>query len=57
MKLDELLRAVTKARTSLVDLEDLSEEELEQLHEEFRRLRERGIQKDSAVQPRGRCHK
>jgi low affinity Fe/Cu permease len=40
LKLDELLRAVTKARTSLVDLEDLSEEELEQLHEEFRRLRE-----------------
>ncbi len=40
LKLDELLRAVTKARNSLVDLEDLSEEELEHLHEEFRRLRE-----------------
>ena len=40
LKLDELLRAVAKARTSLVDLEDLSEEELEHLHEEFRRLRE-----------------
>jgi low affinity Fe/Cu permease len=41
LKLDELLRAVTKARTSLVDLEDLSEKDLEQLQEEFRRLRER----------------
>ena len=40
LKLDELLRAVTEARTSLVDLEDLSEEELEHLHEEFRHLRE-----------------
>ena len=47
LKLDELLRAVTKARTSLVDLEDLSEEELEQLHEEFRRLRERESHKVS----------
>lgn len=48
LKLDELLRAVTQARTSLVELEDLSEPELEHLHEEFRRLREREIQKDSS---------
>ena len=41
LKLDELIRAVAKARTSLVDLEELSDEELEQLHEEFRQLRER----------------
>ncbi len=41
LKLDELLRAITQARTSLVNLEDFSEEELEHLHEEFRRLRER----------------
>jgi low affinity Fe/Cu permease len=40
LKLDELLRAVTAARTSLVDLEDMSDEELEQLQAEFRRLRE-----------------
>ena len=51
LKLDELLRAVTKARTSLVDLEDLSEKELEHLHEEFRRLRERERQKDSSRSP------
>ena len=46
LKLDELLRAVTKARTSLVDLEELSEEELEHLHEEFRHLREQESHKD-----------
>jgi low affinity Fe/Cu permease len=47
LKLDELLRAVTNARTSLVDLEELSEEELEHLHGEFRRLRERESHKGS----------
>lgn len=41
LKLDELIRAVAKARTSLVDLEELSDEELGRLHEEFRKLRER----------------
>jgi low affinity Fe/Cu permease len=41
LKLDELLRAVTDARTRLVNLEDCSDEELEQLREEFRRLKNR----------------
>jgi low affinity Fe/Cu permease len=41
LKLDELLSAVAKARTDLVDLEDLSDEELDSLHREFQRLRER----------------
>ena len=54
LKLDELLRAVAKARTSLVDLEDLSEEELERLHEEFRHLREQASHKKSS-QPRVRA--
>ena len=40
LKLDELIRAVTQARNNLVDLEELSDEELERLHNEFRRLRE-----------------
>ena len=40
LKLDELIRAVTAARTSLVDLEDLSDDELEQLRKEFQQLRE-----------------
>ena len=41
LKLDELLRSVTKARTSLVNLEDLTEEELEHLHEQFRQIQQR----------------
>jgi low affinity Fe/Cu permease len=40
LKLDELLRAVTEARTSLVDLEDLSDDELKRLRDEFQQLRE-----------------
>lgn len=51
LKLDELIRAMTEARTSLVDLEDLSDEELERLHEEFRRLRERESHRASHAAP------
>jgi low affinity Fe/Cu permease len=39
LKLDELIRAVEKARNELVDLEDLSDEELRRLHEQFGELR------------------
>lgn len=38
LKLDELIRAVADARDELVDLEDLSDAELEKLQQEFRRL-------------------
>ena len=38
LKLDELLRAVATARTSLVDLEDSTDEEIEKLRGEFQRL-------------------
>ncbi len=41
LKLDELLRALTAARTGLVDLEDLSEKELDRLEAEFRSVRMR----------------
>lgn len=41
LKLDELIRSVGRARNSLVDLEDLSDEELEQLQQEFQLLRQR----------------
>lgn len=41
LKLDELLRALTEARTGLVDLEDLSEEELDRLEAEFKNVRKR----------------
>jgi low affinity Fe/Cu permease len=43
LKLDELLRALQGARTSLVDLESLSDEQMEHLKNEFARLaHERG---------------
>ena len=41
LKLDELIRAVDGARTRLVHLEDLSDDELTQLQDQFRRLHER----------------
>lgn len=40
LKLDELIRAVHTARTGLVDLEELSDEKLDELRDEFKRLRE-----------------
>ena len=39
LKLDEVIRALKKARNELVDLEDLSDEELNNLEAQFRRLR------------------
>lgn len=45
LKLDELIRAVASARNSMVTLEDLSDEELDRLHEEFKRLSEPGARK------------
>jgi len=41
LKLDELLRAVGEARTGMVDLEDMSDEDLKRLQEEFKRMHER----------------
>src|SRR5258706_549054 len=40
LKLDELLRGVEGARTGLVDLEDLTDEDLKKLQTEFQHLRE-----------------
>ena len=39
LKLDELLRGVKGARTDLVDLEDLSDEQLARLQKEFESIR------------------
>lgn len=41
LKLDELIRALKGARDQLVDLEDLSDQELKKLEEQFHRLRKR----------------
>ena len=47
LKLDELIRALRGARNKLVDLEDLSDEELKKLHEEFQRLQKRSGETDT----------
>ena len=39
LKLDEVIRALKGARNQLVDLEDLSDQDLKKLDEQFRRLR------------------
>ena len=41
LKLDELIRAVEGARTRLVRLEDMTDDELEELQEQFKRLHDR----------------
>jgi low affinity Fe/Cu permease len=41
LKLDELIRAIKDARNELVDLEELSDEELQKLEEQFRKMRKR----------------
>jgi low affinity Fe/Cu permease len=41
LKLDELLRAVHGARTGLVALETLTDEELDELQKEFERVRKK----------------
>jgi low affinity Fe/Cu permease len=52
LKLDELLRAVADARESMVDIEELSDAELEKLHAEFSR-RSGSKQRTAAPSQRG----
>jgi low affinity Fe/Cu permease len=47
LKLDEVIRALKNARNELVDLEDLSDEDLKRLEEQFRRLRTRAEKDDT----------
>lgn len=51
LKLDELIKGVSGARTHLVNLENLTDEELSELQEEFTKLRKKHMQalEDSAV--------
>lgn len=44
LKLDELIQAVKEARNEMIDLEDMSDAELDRLQDEFKRIRNsRGI--------------
>ncbi|HTD66177.1 MAG TPA: low affinity iron permease family protein [Candidatus Limnocylindria bacterium] len=55
LKLDELIRAAKGARNQLVELEEMTDEDLDALHEEFHRVRgERLSQKEKPIQTSGR---
>ena len=57
LKLDELIRAKKGARNSLLDLENCTDEELEQIEREFKRLRERaGAHEDRREFPKPLRH-
>jgi len=51
LKLDELLHGVKGARTSLVDLEDATDEELEALHQHFKSMRSKKSDADVTDEP------
>ena len=46
LKLDEIIRALKAARNELVDLEDLSDEELKKIEEQFKELRQKAEHDD-----------
>jgi low affinity Fe/Cu permease len=47
LKLDELIRSGRTSRNQLLDLEDLSDAEMEILHEQFQKIREKATKKAS----------
>jgi low affinity Fe/Cu permease len=47
LKLDEIIRALGKARNELVDLEDLSDQELKKIEQQFRELRQKAERDDN----------
>src|SRR6478672_9498346 len=51
LKLDELIRALQGARNHLVDLEKLSDDELEKLEHEFGRIHQKAKSTEEAVVP------
>ncbi|MGI8958144.1 MAG: low affinity iron permease family protein [Chthoniobacterales bacterium] len=54
LKLDELIRSVDGARNHLMDLEALSDEDLDKFQKEFERLRRRSEQTAATVEKVGR---
>ena len=47
LKLDEIIRALKAARNELVDLEDLSDEELKKIEQQFKELRQKAERDDN----------
>jgi len=54
LKLDELIRAQTKARNVFAALEDAGEDEIKRFEEEFRELRQKGFAGEHAVREAAR---
>ena len=50
LKLDELIRAQRRARNVFADIEEASEEELDEFHREFKALRGRGLSGHDAAE-------
>lgn len=57
LKLDEIIRSLGRARNKLVDLENCSEEELEQLEKEFQKLRAKAEVRKGNVPWRGEARR
>jgi low affinity Fe/Cu permease len=55
LKLDELVRGVKGARNRMIDLEDLSEEEMDKLQREFERLRKQSAPERREEQTTGQA--
>lgn len=51
LKLDELLRTQKHARNSLVDLESMTDDQLDVLHAEFQKIRERSERRSKNGHP------
>jgi low affinity Fe/Cu permease len=51
LKLDELLRSIKQARNRLIDLENCTDEEIDQLEKQFRRLKRRETHHSSQIEP------
>lgn len=47
LKLDELIRSNKSSRNQLLDLEDLSDVEMEKLHAQFKKLQEKAAQRSA----------
>jgi len=54
LKLDEIIRSLSGARNHLIDLETLSDEDLQQLQDEFQRLRKLSESKPGATRRDGK---
>jgi len=51
LKLDELIRAMSSARNDFINLEDLDDQQLQALHDEFQSLREERPSREQSRTP------